>query len=180
MKDRQDRVRPLIRTRQYREFTGQRVSDDNLEAITEVARWSGSSRNSQPWRFVVIRDEPTLREIAQAGMPTTRSLRTAMAAAAIVLPQVEGRAVSLAFDEGRAAERMLVAAQLLGLGSGICWLGADARPLVARLLNLPDDHFVRTIVALGHPSEVARAPKSAPGEARLPRGETVFDGRWPS
>jgi nitroreductase len=45
------RLRPLLRTRQYREFTGEPVSDEDLRALAQVARWSGSSRNSQPWRF---------------------------------------------------------------------------------------------------------------------------------
>jgi nitroreductase len=179
MSDREQLVQPLIRTRQYREFTSEPVSDDDVSAVTDVGRWSGSGSNSQPWRFIIVRDEPTLRQIADAGMPTTRSMRTAMVAIAIVLPQVEGAAVSNAFDEGRAAERMLIAGQLLGLGSGICWVGKDVRPLVAKLLGLPDDRFVRTFVVLGTPTEGARGPKSAAGEARLPRGETVFDGRWP-
>ena len=40
--------------------------------------------------------------------------------------------------------------------------------------------FVRTIVVVGNPTEAARAPKSAPGQARLPRDQVVFEGRWPS
>jgi len=51
-----DRIRPLLRARQVREFTDEPLTDAELEAITDVARWTGSSRNSQPWRFVIIRD----------------------------------------------------------------------------------------------------------------------------
>ena len=52
-----DVVRPLRRARQVREFTDQPLTDEELEAITDVARWTGSSRNTQPWRFLVIRDQ---------------------------------------------------------------------------------------------------------------------------
>ena len=38
---------------------------------------------------------------------------------AIVLPDEQGQAVSHAYDEGRAAERILIAASMLGLGAGI-------------------------------------------------------------
>jgi len=38
----------------------------------------------------------------------------------------------------------------------------------------------KTIVQVGYPTAAARAPKSAPGEARLPRDETVFAERWPA
>jgi len=34
-------------------------------------------------------------------------------------------------------------------------------------------------VQVGHPTDAARRPKSAPGEARLPREEVVFEERWP-
>ena len=72
-----DVVRPLLQTRQVREYTSEPVDDDAIDAIADVARWSGSSTNSQPWRFVVIRDPETLRAIHDVGLPSTRSLATA-------------------------------------------------------------------------------------------------------
>jgi nitroreductase len=171
-------VRPLIRTRQIRDFSDERLDQTALDAIADVARWSGSSQNKQPWRFIVVRDEPVLRQIAEIGLPQTRSLRTAPAAIAIALPD-EGSAVSNAYDEGRATERMLVAATMLGLGAGISWILKEVREPIGRLLGLPGGWSIRTIVALGHPSTKARAPKSAPGTARRPRAEAVFDERWP-
>jgi nitroreductase len=175
-----DAVRPLLRVHQVREFTDAPVEPVELDAIADAARWSGSSANSQPWRFIVIREPKTLRQLSEASPPSTRSLATAAAAVAIVLPQVQGAAVSNAYDEGRAAERMLIAASLLDLGGAIAWLGADARPAVGELLGLPEGRFVRTLVAIGHPTERASRPKSTHGEARLPRAETVFSERWGS
>ena len=168
----------MLRVRQIREFTPEAPSDEQLAAIADAARWSGSSTNSQPWRFIVIRDRDALRRIHDAGLPQTRSLLTAPAAIAIVLPA--GHDISHAYDEGRAAERMLIAASLLGLGAGIAWVFPKVRPLVAELLALPPDRFVRTIVVVGHPTERALAPKNRPGGARLPREQVVFDGSWPT
>jgi nitroreductase len=173
-----DVLRPLRRVRQIREYTGEPVDAAALDAIADVARWSGSSQNSQPWRFILIADRGTLARIAEAGMPQTRSLGSAPAAIAISMPEVEGRAVSTAYDEGRAAERILVAASLLGLGAAIAWLRGDVRTLTAEVLGLPEGRFVRTIVAIGHPTDEARRPKAAPGTARLPREETVRTERW--
>lgn len=166
-------VRPLLRTRQYRHFTDEPVSHDQLAALTEVARWSGSSRNTQPWRFIVIRDRGLIRELWQLGLPQTRALETATAAIAISMPADEGRAAGYAYDEARAAERILVAASMLGIGAGISWIRPEFRPQVAHLLELPPDRFVRTIMAIGRPSEQGRAPKSAAGEARLPADELI-------
>jgi nitroreductase len=172
-------VRPLLRVRQTREFTDQPVEPAALEAIVDAARWSGSSQNTQPWRFITIRDLDTIRAIAATGLPSTRSLTTATAAIAIAMPEQQGRGISLAYDEGRAAERILIAASLCGLAAGIAWIKAESRPAVAEMLGLPADRFVRTVAAIGHPSERARKPKAPPGEARLPRDETVLPERWP-
>ncbi|HEX8940586.1 MAG TPA: nitroreductase family protein [Candidatus Limnocylindrales bacterium] len=174
-----ERLRPLRQVRQYRDFTDQPVAEDVLRAIADVARWSGSSQNEQPWRFVLVRDRATIRAWAAAGLPQTRTLRTAPAAIAIVLPDRPQRAVADAYDEGRAAERCLIAASQLGLGAGIAWIRPDVRQVVADALGLPADRFVRTVVAVGHPTEAARQPKMTAGSARLPRAETVFEERWP-
>lgn len=175
-----EKLRPVIRTRQIREFAAEPLRAAELEALTEAARWTGSSRNEQPWHLITIEDETTLGRLAEAGLPQTRALGTATAAIAVVLPADPERRVSDAYDDGRLAERILVAATILGLGAGITWIRRDVAPVVAGLLGLPPDRYVRTIVALGHPSEGARRPKSAPGQARKPRSEIVFKERWPS
>jgi hypothetical protein len=68
---------------------------------------------------------------------------------------------------------------MLGLGAGIAWILAVARGTVGELLHLPAEWRVRTVVAIGHPTEAALRPKSSPGTARLPRDEVVYHERWP-
>ena len=170
-------LRPLRRIRQVRHFTERPVDGGLIDAIVDVGRWSGSSRNSQPWRFIVIRDVDLVRRIADMDMPHSRALTTAMAAIAVVVPST-GPAVSYAFDEGRVSERMLIAAQTLGLGAGLLWVSQDARPLVGEALGIPDVWMVRSVLAMGHPAPEAMAPKNPPGQARLPRSRTVSEGRW--
>jgi nitroreductase len=172
-------VRPLLRTRQIREFTDEPLGDDALDAVADVARWTGSASNQQPWRFLVLTDVPTLRRLGEIGLPQTRSLATAPAALVITLPAGADRETRDAYDDGRVAERVLVAASMLGIGAGIAWIRKDTRDAVNELLGIPDDRYVRTVVALGHPTEGAKRPKGAPGTARLPREETVFRDRWP-
>ena len=175
-----DRLRPLRQTRQVREFTAEPVEKEALDAIADAARWSGSSSNTQPWRFIVVTDEAVLRQLAAIGLPQTRSLQTATAAIAIVLPADDGHEVGHAYDEGRAAERILIAANMLDLGAGIGWILSGIRASIGEIFGLPADRMIRTIVAIGHPSDAARQPKAAPGKARLPREETVVYERWPT
>lgn len=174
-----DIVKPLIRVRQMREFTGKRVTNAELEAITEVARWTGSSRNEQPLRFIVLRDRETIKQIAELGLPQTRGLPTANVAIAIVVPDEPERALSRAFDDGRAAERILIAANLLGLGGGISRVRPDVRGPINEFVNLPPNRSVLTIVAIGHPTPEALEIKSAPGTARLERDRVICEDRWP-
>ena len=173
-----DILRPLRRTRQVREFTDEPVERAALDALADVARWTGSSRNTQPWRFIVVTDVARIRRIAEIGLPQTRALNTAVAAIAIVLPLDEAHEISLAYDDGRAAERILMAAGMLELGAGIAWVRSDVRAAIGEVLGVPADHYIRTIVALGHPTEAALAPKTARGEARLPREASIHDEVW--
>jgi nitroreductase len=173
-------TRALRRVRQSREFAPEPLTAAEVDAVVDAARWSGSARNSQPWRFIVIRDTATLRRLAAIGAPQTRPLETAVAAVAVILRAADADASSTAYDEGRAVERALVAATVLGFGAGISWIRRDVRAAVAETLGLPPDRIPRTIVSLGHPSAAARRAKSAPGTARLPRSEVVFEERWPA
>ena len=173
-----DVVRPLTRVRQARDFTGRRVNNAQLEAITEVARWSGSSRNEQPCRFITLRDKATIHKIAELGLPQTRGLPTANAAIAVIVPSEPERELSRAFDDGRASERILIAATMLGLGGGISRVRPDVREGINQVLGLPSNRSVRTIVAIGYPTEEALVPSTRPGRARLPREQVVFSERW--
>jgi nitroreductase len=78
-----------------------------------------------------------------------------------------------AYDEGRAAERILIAANALGLGAGIGWTDGDERAVVGSLLRIEPPAFVRTIVSVGHPTEAALQRRSGPGTGRKPLGELV-------
>ena len=172
-------LRPLRRARQVREFTAEPPPDAALDAIADVGRWTGSASNTQPWRFLVVRDRDVLRRLFEVGQPQTRALGTATAAIAIVLPVRDDHVIGDAYDDGRAAERLLIAASMLGLGAGIQWIRDDVLDAARDLLGLPPDRRVRTIIALGHPTEAASRPKAARGEARLPRDQAIYRDRWP-
>ena len=131
--------------------------------IADVGRWTGSAGNTQPWRFIVIRDQDVLRRLSEAGPPQTRALRSATAAIAIVLPVRDDHVTGDVYDDGRAAERLLIAASMLGLGAGIQWIRDDVLEAVRELLGLPPDRLVRTIIALGYP---VRGRPPAEGGAR--------------
>lgn len=166
----QDTLGILRRVRSVRDFRPDPIPDQDLAEILEVARWTGSGGNSQPWTFVIVRDRATLQGIAAAS-PNTRHVGGA--AAAIVIVMDGGMSDIAAFDEARAAERILVAATALGLASAIGWVKPEAAPYVKELLGVPEERTVRTLVSLGFPTATGARPKAAPGAARRPLDEIV-------
>ena len=94
------------------------MTETDLGAILEVARWSGSSMNRQPLTFIVIRDQADLDRLAKLASDAGH-LGEAGLAIAIAM-----RGDNLewdAYDEGRAAERILVTSGALGLGTAVGW-----------------------------------------------------------
>jgi nitroreductase len=163
-------LRTLRAVRSVRDFSPDPIPDELLRQVLEVARWTGSGMNRQPWTFVVVRDRATLAAIADAS-PNAGHVRGAAAAIVLVM---DGEMPELAtFDEARAAERILVAATALGLASAIGWIMPAGRPVVAGLLGVPEGRRVRTLVSLGYASEAGARPKSAPGTARKPLEDVV-------
>jgi nitroreductase len=163
-------LRALRRTRQVRRFTDEPVAEDDLQALLEVARWTGSSENSQPWQFLVIRDPGVRRRIGEL---SSYARHVARAPLAIAIVMRGHDAESEAYDEGRVAERILIGAGAMDLGAGIGWAERPEQAAVGELLDILPPAFVRTIVSIGHPTEEARRPRSGPGTGRRPLQELV-------
>jgi len=160
----------LRRTRQIRRFTDEPVAETDLQAILEVCRWTGSSMNTQQWRFIVIRDAGVRRRIAELSR-YARHVGGAPLAIAIEMPGDD--AETDAYDEARVAERILIAAGAMDLGAGIGWAEAPEWPDIRELLGVQPPAFVRTIVSIGHPTAEARRPRTGPGTGRRPLEEFV-------
>lgn len=154
--------------RQTREFTREPVSDADLQALLETMRWTGSSSNSQPWQFVVVRDQAAKDALGQA---TQYTGWIANAPLILVVLTAGKDASEHTYDLGRVDERILLAAQALGLGAGIVTFWNDESQAIARnTLRLPDDWSIYSAVAVGHPSESSRPARMG---GRKPLGELV-------
>jgi nitroreductase len=49
--------------RSIRQYTKDPVSEEHLEMILDAARQAPSGENAQPWRFVVVKDEATRKQL---------------------------------------------------------------------------------------------------------------------
>ena len=170
---------PMIETlrtvRQIRQYAPDPVSDEVVAQLLTVARWTGSSKNSQPWHFVVVRDRDALRRISEL-RPNINWLAGVPLAIAIVL---DGPGTSPAYDEGRVTERLLIGAHALGLGGGTAWFGDDSQQADAkRILGIPADRTARSMVAIGRPMSAKDPRPGAKAGGRKPLSEIVSYERW--
>jgi nitroreductase len=168
-----DRVRTV---RQIRQYTAEPVPEAVVKQLLRVAQWTGSSRNTQPWHFIVVTDKEQLGKISQLRAPINW-LASAPIGIAIVLDGE--REVSEAYDEGRVSERILIAAHDLGYGAGVAWYGDDAQQADAkRILGIPAERTARSIVMIGRPVS-AKDPRPNPRRGgRKPLSEIVSYERY--
>ncbi len=160
-------LRNLRATRQLRPDP---LPEPVLHDILEVARWSGSAGNRQPWEMVVVRDRAMLRRLAAVEGANAPHLANAAAGLAIVIhpeaPDLD------AYDEGRFAERILLAAAAHGVGAAVghftgpgdTWAAsAEAK----RLLGIPAELVLRETISLGYPAEHLEKTPNPPGRKTL-------------
>jgi nitroreductase len=159
--------------RAVRKFTDAPLPDDVAQRIVDAGRRSQSSKNSQPWAFVAVRDRDTLQKLSTMGDYMGHVAGAAMCVA-IVLPTANDRSLWHYFDAGQCASYMQLVAQELGVGS--C-LGTVYKPDETRaLLGLPDDQEVRIVISFGYPQP--EEPRPAKPGGRRPMEDVVHWDKW--
>lgn len=172
-----DRIAYMRGLRSVRSFRPDPVPQPVVDDILEVARWSGSAKNLQPWEFIVIRDRGQLQALAALDGYVTH-LAGAAFVIVIVLANEEGRTEQETFDDGKVSERMMLAAAAHGIGSCIGWFHGTGRDEAKRILSVPEDRVVRTAVSFGYSDEDALRARPKPPQARKPLGNLVHVERY--
>jgi nitroreductase len=164
------RIEFLRSLRTVRQLRPDSLPELVLHDSLEVARWSGSAGNRQPWEFVVVCERDVLTQLASVDGANAGHLANAAAGIAIVIrPEVPDLD---AYDEGRLAERILLAAAAHGVGAAIghftgpgdTWAAsAEAK----RVLGIPAERVLRETISLGYPAEHLQPTSNPPGRKPL-------------
>ena len=155
--------------RSIRKYTQEPVSEEQVMQILEAGRWAPSRGNSQAWKFIVVKNAQGLKDLAEA-IPTGKFLAEAPLGIAVVInPKVSKHPE----QEGAAAiQNMLLAAHALGLGA--CWISVystDSEQKARQLLQIPDEEWLLSVVAIGHPAET-------PEKGRKELDEITFTDKY--
>ena len=140
-----------------RSFTDEPLTDSQIETLLRAGMAAPSAVNKQPWKFVVVKNKPLLRQIADS-LPNTR---LASAVCAIVVcgdmtKTLDGIARDYwIHDCSAATENILLAAHAQELGA--VWAGIFPNPdrvdKLRGLIDLPETQIPLCVIAIGHPSE---------------------------
>ncbi len=133
------RQRVTVRT-----FKDDPVPASAILQLLEAGRWAPSSKNTQPWHFIVVQDRNTLRRLSEL-TPTGPHLASAPMAIAVATVGAKMPHV----DATRAIQNMVLAGWDLGLGT--CWIANFDEAGVKKLLNLPEESVFITAMPFGYP-----------------------------
>jgi nitroreductase len=160
--------------RNVREFTEDPIAAGDLDEVLEAARRTPSSRNEQPWDFVVVTDRGVLEPLSGVWQGA-RHVAGAAAAVAIIAPNpTEETRNWLYYDLGQATMSIALAATGLGIGSAHAAVADQG--LARQLLGFPEDRFCAAIISLGYPADRPLAPIRS--TKRRPFDEVVHRGQW--
>ncbi len=158
--------------RDVREFDGRPIPARDLDQILEAGRRSPSSRNWQPWDFIVVTDRRQLAELARVWRGGGHVAQSA-ATIALIAPAADERRRA-PFDLGQVTMSIMLAAAGLGIGSGHSAV-AD-QDLARRVLGFPADRTCAFLIPLGYPAGRPLTPILRPD--RRPLDEIVHRGHW--
>jgi len=161
--------------RNVRVFAERPLADADLDRILEAGRRAPSSRNWQPWDFVLVTDRSQMPELAKVW----RGAGHVAGAAAVIVclgPVVDDESQQrwVQYDHGQATMSMALAAADLGIGSSHAAVSDQDR--ARRLLGFPEDRFAVSLLSLGYPAERPLVPLGKLN--RRPFDDVVHRGRW--
>lgn len=168
-----DAIEALLGRRSIRKYTGEPVSEADIETILKAAVAAPSAGNQQPWHFVVITDRDQLAAAAESTPYGSMLCECAVAIVVCADTRDLKHDVMWQQDCSAATENALVAIHALGLGA--VWLGfwpkmERVTPLKAAL-GMPEGVEPLSVLAIGHPAE-----GKPPSDRFAP--ELVHRDRW--
>ncbi|MBU7040211.1 MAG: nitroreductase family protein [Theionarchaea archaeon] len=165
----------IVTRRSVRDYQEKPVPDEVLVDILETAKWAPSPVNSQPWRFIVIRDREILTRV-MAHAKYGSHLSEVPMAIAVIATDVETFHWFNEIEENKyaaavVATSIMLAAWEKGVGTG--WVSVD-RKEINDILDVPREYTVVAVIAMGYPVRVE--PHS--DADRRPLDMMVFSGKY--
>ncbi len=155
-----DTMQTILSRRSIRKYTGEVVSQEEIQTILRAAMHAPTAMNLQPWHFVVMKKPEVLQAMADSH-PYAKMLPKAGCGVVVCADITKQPQVGYAVEDCSAAiQNMLLAAKSMGLGTVWCGLyPMEARvTAVVSVLNLPENIVPVGLVVIGHGAEERTIP----------------------
>ena len=148
----------LYRRRSIRKYKSTKLDIATIQLLQKAALLSPSSRGFQPWQFVVVDDSEILAQLALAKKGAGFLKGAALGIVILADPAISDVWIE---DASIAATILHLTSESLGLGS--CWIQIrerqyteteTAEQYVRRILGIPENLKVASIISIGYPEEV--------------------------
>lgn len=163
------------------------IKKEHLKQLFEAVRWSASSRNIQPWRFMFA-EKGSKGHDKMVSCLSSANKKWAPEAPLLMLTAYKEKIDSgdqnfhALHDLGLSIGNMTVQAQYLGIAlhhmAGIDWKKAQ------KVFQVPEGFHVTTAIALGYyGGEISKLPKELQEKEtaqrkRMPQSEFAFENGW--
>jgi len=178
----------LARRWSPRAFDPRPLEPAQLRSVLEAARWAPSSRNEQPWYFLVAVRQRSEEFERMLGCLTERNRMWARNSGALMLTVVRNtfarnerpNRVAL-HDLGQAAAHLTVQATAMGLA--VHQMAGVDLDRVRQVYGVPEGFAPQTAIAIGPPGAMENRDESFRESERAPRHrkeqeEFVYAGAW--
>jgi nitroreductase len=180
---------PLRQRWSPRAFSPQPLDPDTISTLFEAARWSPSSQNLQPWRFLAVTSAQAEAHAALVNILNRNNQRWAVnaplliVAVARIMTSSEPPSVNRFawYDVGQAVAHLTIQASSMGLVSH--QMGGFSPDQARTLFSIPDGYEPVVVIAVGYQA----APETLPDDlrerehqprSRRPLPEMVFGTTW--
>jgi nitroreductase len=154
----QTTIQSILTRTSVRQFTGEKISQEQIDTLLRCAMSAPSALNKQPWSFIVITQDSLLQLLGEQFPYSRCSNHPAIA----IIPcgdlskALEGTSQDFWINDVSAAtENILLAAHAMGLGA--VWTGIHPDTVrcqqLQSLLQLPEHIIPLCIVPIGVPAE---------------------------
>ncbi|MEM5773191.1 MAG: nitroreductase family protein [Candidatus Aenigmatarchaeota archaeon] len=145
----------IEKRRSIRKYKKEVPSDDLIRKCVEAACFAPSAHNSQPWKFVVVKDKEKILALSK-----TQPWSAFLAGAPVVIVALAEESKSPRhWIEDLSCAIMLLMLKAAELGLGTCWNAVYSpedqkrEDYVRKILGIPSKYRVLANIGLGFPDE---------------------------
>nr|WP_300092318.1 nitroreductase family protein [Sedimentibacter sp.] len=147
----------LFKRRTVRKFKEDKIDKDTIEKIIKAGLLAPSSKDKKPVEFVIVEDRDTMMRLGKCKSKGANGLGTAACAIAVIADSD----LSDVWIEDASIASILIQLEAEALGLGSVWIqmrkrqsdSGESETEVRKVLNIPENYGVLSIVALGYKDE---------------------------